>query len=150
MIRNALATLLLAQGTPMLLAGDEFGRTGGNNNAYCQDDEISWLDWQMQEKGESLIAFTRGLTSTCVTSIPFCAATSFSQANMTRSWGSRTDAINANGSEMQQEHWGDTGCAALACYWMGVTGYWNKATGTGSHSLDRNQRPSRSGGIYFA
>src|SRR6185369_3676904 len=47
-MRNMLATLLLSQGTPMLLAGDEFGRTQkGNNNAYCQDNEISWLDWQM-------------------------------------------------------------------------------------------------------
>ena len=44
--RNMLATLLLSQGTPMLLAGDEFGRTQhGNNNAYCQDNEISWVDW---------------------------------------------------------------------------------------------------------
>ena len=44
--RNMLATLLLSQGVPMMLAGDEFGRTqGGNNNAYCQDNEISWLDW---------------------------------------------------------------------------------------------------------
>ena len=42
-----LATLLLSQGMPMLLAGDEFGRTqGGNNNAYCQDNEISWIDWE--------------------------------------------------------------------------------------------------------
>ena len=41
-----LATVFLSAGTPMLLAGDEFGRTqGGNNNAYCQDNEISWLDW---------------------------------------------------------------------------------------------------------
>ena len=46
-MRNMLATLLLSQGTPMLLAGDEFGRTQqGNNNAYCQDNEISWLDWE--------------------------------------------------------------------------------------------------------
>ncbi|MGI9024556.1 MAG: glycogen debranching protein GlgX [Burkholderiaceae bacterium] len=45
--RNLLATLLLAQGTPMLVAGDEFGRTQqGNNNAYCQDNEISWVDWE--------------------------------------------------------------------------------------------------------
>ena len=45
-IRNMLATLLLSQGTPMLLAGDEFGRTqGGNNNPYNQDNETSWLDW---------------------------------------------------------------------------------------------------------
>ncbi|WP_126174648.1 glycogen debranching protein GlgX, partial [Altericroceibacterium xinjiangense] len=63
-IRNFLATLLLSQGTPMLLAGDEFGRTqGGNNNAYCQDSEIGWLDWDIKEKGRGLIAFTRKLTA---------------------------------------------------------------------------------------
>ena len=48
--RNMLATLLLSQGTPMLLAGDEFGRTQqGNNNAYCQDNEISWVNWDIGE-----------------------------------------------------------------------------------------------------
>ena len=48
MKRAMLATVFLAAGTPMLLAGDEFGRTqGGNNNAYCQDNEMSWLDWSM-------------------------------------------------------------------------------------------------------
>ena len=58
--RNQLSTLLLSQGTPMLLAGDEFGRTQqGNNNAYCQDDEISWVDWQLAagEAGRSLTGF---------------------------------------------------------------------------------------------
>jgi glycogen operon protein len=61
-IRNMLATLLLSQGTPMILAGDEFGRTqGGNNNAYCQDSEISWLDWAIEEKGQALIGFTKKL-----------------------------------------------------------------------------------------
>ena len=61
--RNMLATLLLAQGTPMLLAGDEFGRTQrGNNNAYCQDNEISWVDWQgITPEGAALAAFTRKL-----------------------------------------------------------------------------------------
>ena len=45
-MRNMLATLLFSQGTPMILAGDEFGRTQrGNNNAYAQDNEISWIDW---------------------------------------------------------------------------------------------------------
>ena len=49
-MRNLLATLLLSQGTPMLLAGDEFARTQrGNNNAYCQDNEISWVDWTLAE-----------------------------------------------------------------------------------------------------
>src|SRR4029077_7820555 len=46
--RAMLATMFFAAGTPMLLAGDEFGRTQhGNNNAYCQDNEVTWLDWQM-------------------------------------------------------------------------------------------------------
>jgi glycogen operon protein len=59
-MRNLLATLLLSQGTPMLLAGDEFGRTqGGNNNAYCQDNEISWLDWSAVDA--KLLEFTRRL-----------------------------------------------------------------------------------------
>src|SRR5690606_36719034 len=45
--RNMMATLLLSQGVPMILGGDELGRTqGGNNNAYCQDNEVSWYDWE--------------------------------------------------------------------------------------------------------
>jgi glycogen operon protein len=58
--RNLLATLFFSQGVPMLLAGDETGRTQrGNNNAYCQDNDISWLDWQLDADRESLLAFTR-------------------------------------------------------------------------------------------
>jgi isoamylase len=60
--RNFLATLLLSQGVPMLLGGDELGRTqGGNNNAYCQDNEISWFDWEHLD--EDLLEFTRRLIS---------------------------------------------------------------------------------------
>jgi glycogen operon protein len=58
--RNFLATLLLSQGVPMLLAGDEIGRTQqGNNNAYCQDNEISWVDWQLDGARRQLLAFTQ-------------------------------------------------------------------------------------------
>jgi isoamylase len=58
--RNLLTTVLLSQGIPMLLGGDEIGRTqGGNNNAYCQDNEISWFDWTQVDQG--LLAFTRRL-----------------------------------------------------------------------------------------
>ncbi|SLN38008.1 Glycogen debranching enzyme [Roseivivax jejudonensis] len=58
--RNMLATLLLSQGTPMLLAGDEFGNSqGGNNNAYCQDNDIGWLDWDNAD--DALADFTRRL-----------------------------------------------------------------------------------------
>jgi len=61
--RNLLATLLLSQGVPMLLAGDEFGRSQqGNNNAYCQDSEISWTDWDgIDDEGRALLGFTRDL-----------------------------------------------------------------------------------------
>ncbi len=62
-LRNFFATLLLSQGTPMIVAGDEFGRTqGGNNNAYCQDNEISWVDWKIATKGDALIRFVQSLT----------------------------------------------------------------------------------------
>lgn len=61
-IRNFLATLLISQGTPMLLAGDERGRTqGGNNNAYCQDNPISWIDWSPDPEAEQLVVFTKRL-----------------------------------------------------------------------------------------
>jgi isoamylase len=60
--RNFLATLMLSLGTPMILGGDEFGRTqGGNNNAWCQDSEISWFHWELDEQQEDLLAFTRRL-----------------------------------------------------------------------------------------
>ncbi|HET9956471.1 MAG TPA: glycogen debranching protein GlgX, partial [Polyangiaceae bacterium] len=58
--RNLLATLLLSQGTPMILAGDECGRTqNGNNNAYCQDNEIGWFDWDWGDEQRALFEFTR-------------------------------------------------------------------------------------------
>jgi isoamylase len=60
--RNFLATLLLSQGVPMLLAGDELGRTQqGNNNAYCQDNELSWVDWEAAGKHADLLEFTSNL-----------------------------------------------------------------------------------------
>ena len=60
--RNFLATLLLSQGVPMLTAGDEYGRSqNGNNNAYCQDNELSWLAWEWDKKGKLLQGYTREL-----------------------------------------------------------------------------------------
>jgi isoamylase len=58
--RNFLATLLLSEGVPMLLAGDELGHTQkGNNNTYCQDNELSWLNWELNDRQEQLLRFTR-------------------------------------------------------------------------------------------
>jgi len=61
-VRNFLVTLFLSQGVPMLTAGDELGRTqDGNNNAYCQDNEVSWMDWALAGEHEDLLDFTRAL-----------------------------------------------------------------------------------------
>src|SRR5205085_11486346 len=58
--RNLLATLFLSQGVPMLLAGDEFLRTQrGNNNAWCQDNAVSWVDWALAETNKSFLRFAR-------------------------------------------------------------------------------------------
>jgi glycogen operon protein len=61
-LRNLLSTLLFASGVPMISSGDELGRSqGGNNNTYCQDNEISWLDWDLQPWQDDLLATTRFL-----------------------------------------------------------------------------------------
>jgi glycogen operon protein len=60
--RNFMATLLLSQGVPMICGGDELGRTqNGNNNGYCQDNEISWYDWNLDDARKGLLAFTQRL-----------------------------------------------------------------------------------------
>jgi glycogen operon protein len=62
--RNIIATMLLSQGVPMLLHGDELGRTqGGNNNVYCQDNETSWVDWSLLGKNGRLVHFTAGMVA---------------------------------------------------------------------------------------
>ncbi|OMC11709.1 glycogen debranching enzyme GlgX [Mycolicibacter heraklionensis] len=63
-VRNIMATLLISQGTPMILHGDEFGRSQrGNNNVYCQDSELSWMDWTLAERNADQFAFTRAMTA---------------------------------------------------------------------------------------
>jgi isoamylase len=63
-VRNLLTTLFFAQGVPMLLAGDELYRTQqGNNNSYCQDNELNWIDWEAQKEDDALLQFVRGLSA---------------------------------------------------------------------------------------
>jgi isoamylase len=62
-MRNFWATLMVSQGTPMIAHGDEFGRTqNGNNNAYCQDSELAWMDWSLVDKNSDLLTFARKVT----------------------------------------------------------------------------------------
>jgi glycogen operon protein len=62
--RNFIATLMVSQGVPMLLHGDELGRTQqGNNNVYCQDNDLSWMDWELVDKNAELVGFTAGVAA---------------------------------------------------------------------------------------
>ena len=119
--RNMLATLFFSQGTPMLLGGDEFGRTQkGNNNAYCQDNEISWVDWEgIKEEGQSLIVFTRKLIR-LRHSLPILRRGRFLTAEYNPALEVKDVTwINASGKEMQKSDWED---GKMRCFGMLVDG----------------------------
>ncbi|MCX3310594.1 glycogen debranching protein GlgX [Pantoea vagans] len=97
-VRALLTTLLLSQGTPMLLAGDERGHTQrGNNNAYCQDNALSWLDWQADEKG--LVGFTAALIA-LRQRIPALTADRWWQDG-----DGNVQWLNAGGQPLQHDEW---------------------------------------------
>ncbi|HEX3747255.1 MAG TPA: glycogen debranching protein GlgX [Bryobacteraceae bacterium] len=107
-MRNLLSTLLLSQGTPMVLAGDEFARTQkGNNNAYCQDNEISWVDWTLAQKNKVQIEFFRKLTS-IRHKYPILRRNLFLNGDYIEELEVRDVTwINANGSQMTKGDWDD-------------------------------------------
>jgi isoamylase len=132
-IRNMLATLLLSQGTPMLLAGDEFGRTqSGNNNAYCQDNEVSWLNWDIKEKGRSLIQFVQELTA-LRHRYPILRRGRYLTGEIDGESGVKDVTwLNASGKEMCSEDWQD---GNLRCFGMLLDGR-ARATGIRRASSD--------------
>jgi len=105
-IRNMLATLLLSQGTPMILGGDEFARTQqGNNNAYCQDNEISWVDWELPSQHEELRRFVSKLTA-LRHKYPILRRNRFLTGQYSKQLNLRDVTwIRADGAEMQQDDW---------------------------------------------
>ena len=118
--RNMLATLLFSQGTPMMLGGDEFGRTQqGNNNAYCQDSDISWFDWNFGDDANRLLAFTKRLIK-LRQAYPTLRRTRFLTGQFDEGLGIRDVTwINANGEEMQEVNWKDPG---MKCFGMMLDG----------------------------
>ena len=105
--RNILATLIFSQGTPMLLAGDELSRTqGGNNNAYCQDNEINWLEWRDKEKNGNLHSFVRNVLA-LRKQLPLLTSTHYihrpdepeSEIKSVVRW------VSAAGEDMRETHW---------------------------------------------
>ncbi len=118
--RNFLATLMFSQGTPMLLAGDEFGRTqNGNNNAYCQDNPMSWVNWDIDEKGLALLAFTKHLT-TLRNALPGLRRSRF----LVGEWNEMLQVkdvkwLSADGEELGESQWSD---GLMRCFAMVIDG----------------------------
>jgi len=120
--RNFLTTLFLSQGAPMLAGGDEFGRTQqGNNNAYCQDNELNWYSWERDERQNQLFEFTKGLIQ-LRKDHPVFRRPKFLQGRRIR--GSEVKDVmwfNPGGNEMSDEEWGSPFVRCLGMLLSGDT-----------------------------
>ncbi len=104
--KNLLASMFLAQGVPMIQAGDEFGRTqSGNNNAYCQDNETSWVDWALAEKNESLLSFVKSLIRWTKTRPAFRRTEFFPQQSPVGADKAEVIWLHHLGHALQAEEW---------------------------------------------
>jgi glycogen operon protein len=118
--RNFIATLLLSQGVPMLLAGDERGRTqGGNNNAYCQDNPISWLDWSADDDQRTLLAFTQRVMALRAAHPVFRRRDFFQGRPLHGSTVRDIVWLQPDGTEMSEQAWGQDHARALAVFLSG-------------------------------
>ena len=120
--RNFLATLLLSQGVPMLTAGDEYGRSQhGNNNAYCQDNELSWLAWEWDKRGELLQGYTRELIK-LRHAHPIFRRPKFFQGRKIRGQDVKDIMwFHTDGTEMSDEQWGSSFVRCLGMLLSGKT-----------------------------
>jgi glycogen operon protein len=118
--RNFLATLLLSQGVPMLLAGDELGRSQqGNNNAYCQDNEISWVNWDRLGEEKELVAFVRRLIA-LRQNHPVFRRRNFFQGRSIKGAGVKDILwLRPDGREMTDEEWNQEHARTLGLFLSG-------------------------------
>ena len=156
--RNMLASLLFSQGLPMLLAGDEFGRTQqGNNNAYCQDNDVSWVNWEHNERQKALTRFVRKLVG-LRKNLPVLRRERF----LTGAYNDELDIkeltwLTCDGQEMAEQHWHDPQAKCLGVVIDGRA----QPTGIRRRGMDRTvllilnahndvvkfQLPNASGGV---
>ena len=119
--RNLMAALLLSQGAPMVLGGDELGRTQrGNNNAYCQDNELSWLDWELDADGQAFLEFTCHLIA-LRRHHPVFSRRRFLQGDTVAADGLREIIwLNPEGREMTDADWGLPFARCVGLYLAGA------------------------------
>ncbi|GLX52605.1 glycogen debranching enzyme [Streptomyces hygroscopicus subsp. hygroscopicus] len=118
-IKNLLSIMMLSRGVPMLLAGDEFRNSqSGNNNAYCQDNPTSWLDWEQAEKEEETFEFTRRLIELRRRYRTFRAPHFYTGHLNSR----QLPDITWHGTRLEQPGWEDTNARVLACTLGGFHG----------------------------
>ncbi len=126
--RNMLATMLLSQGVPMLLAGDEFGRTQhGNNNAYCQDNEINWVDWSLPESNAGLVTFVRQLIDLRKSRL-WLRRDTFLKGTRRGSSAKDVTWLHPDGRELSDADWNDSNLRCIAVLMNGAAA---RATGEG-------------------
>ena len=119
-VRNFLATLLLSQGVPMLLAGDEFGRTQqGNNNAYCQDNALTWIDWSLAERNAALLEFARQLIDLRRSRL-WLRRDTFLKGTRRGAHAKDVTWLHASGREMTDADWNDVGLRSIAVHMDGA------------------------------
>lgn len=117
-VRNFLATLFLSQGVPMLVAGDELGRTQqGNNNAYCQDNELSWINWDT--KDDQLINFTAALINFRKKHPVFCRKKWFKYQPIKGKDVTDIEWFTIEGEAMSEEHWDSSFAKSLGVFLSG-------------------------------
>ena len=131
-MRNLMATLLFSQGTPMICGGDELMRTQwGNNNAYCQDNEISWYNWDLSEEAQAMIEFTSKVIN-IRREHPALHRRKFFQGRRIRGSNIRDIVwFRPDGQEMNDEDWGNPHGKCLAMF----------LSGTGLDDVDEDGKP---------
>ena len=118
--RNFIATLMLSQGVPMLLAGDEFGRTQqGNNNAYCQDSPISWIDWTMTESSRRFLGFVQRMIALRRKHPTFKRRRFFLGRAIHGSAAKEIHWLKPDGTEMSEHEWYHSFARSLGMYLPG-------------------------------
>jgi isoamylase len=118
--RNFLATLMLSQGVPMILAGDELGRTQqGNNNTYCQDSELSWINWLLGQENQFLLEFTRKLIHFRRRHPAFARRHWFQGRAIHGSGVHDIGWYNPDGGEITEEQWHDGSAKAIGIFLNG-------------------------------